>query len=469
MKLSSKGLSAAIALALASGLSSQAQAAGFALIENSASGMGNAFAGAAAIGEDASTVYFNPAAMTRLSGNNISVAGHTISTSADFTNEGSTSVSTAPLSGTDDDGGVNAIVPNFYYTNQLSDYWTFGLGVNAPFGLETNYDEDWVGRYSATKSEVMTLNINPSLAAKVSDKFSLGFGFNIQYMEATLANQMDSGAICTKLLASDPTSGFYNDVNGAATDCAVTHGLVIGSSAVDSSQSLNGDSWSWGMNIGMLYDISESTTLGVAYRSAVSHGLDGNVDFSRSTELDTFLTGNVQYNALFNNNTPGIESTTQLPDTLSVSVTHAATDKMVILGDITWTDWSKFDELKIEFDNEYQTTSTTPENWGSSLRFSVGMNYQASDAIKYRVGLALDQTPIGSAEERTARIPGNDRTWISLGMGYKFSPEMSMDVGYSHLMVDDTPIDNTDAFGNTLTGTYEADVDILSVQGNFKF
>ena len=457
MKLSSKGLSAAIALALTTGISTQSQAAGFALIENSASGMGNAFAGAAAIGEDASTVYFNPAAMTKLSGNNISAAIHGISTSADFTNGSSSLWGGGNLTGIDDDGGVNAVVPNFYYTNQLSDYWTFGLGVNAPFGLETNYDENWIGRYQATKSEVMTLNINPSLAAKVSEKFSLGFGLSIQYMEATLANKLDSGAICTKaIMATGQT--FAN----AELFC-IGNSLAIGDAAVDSSQSLNGDSWSWGVNIGMLYSISESTNLGIAYRSAVRHTLEGSVDFTRSTELDAFLGASTAFTD------SAITASTQLPDSLSVSVTHAANDKMLILGDITWTDWSKFDELKIEFDNPAQYNSITPENWGSSLRFSVGMNYQASDSMVYRVGLALDQTPIGSAEERTARIPGNDRTWISLGLGYKFSPEMSMDVGYSLLMVDDTPINNTDAFGHTLNGTYEADVNIFSVQGNFKF
>ena len=192
-----KTVRTAIAVSLMSGMyTSQALAAGFALIENSASGMGNAFAGGSAIADDASTVWFNPAGMTRLKGEQISVAGHYVSPTADFTNQGSTAITTAARTGVDDDGGVSALVPNFYYVTQLQGEVWFGVGVTVPYGLSTEYSDDWVGRYTATKSEVSTININPSFAYKHSDDISIGLGLSVQYVEATLANELDSGMIC---------------------------------------------------------------------------------------------------------------------------------------------------------------------------------------------------------------------------------------------------------------------------------
>lgn len=170
-------IAVAIAGCLISGLfSAQASAAGFALIENSASGMGNAYAGGAAIADDASTVWFNPAGMMRLNGDQMSAALHIISPSAQFKDGGSSQSAAAgggPLSGNEDDGGATAVVPNFYYVTELSENSRFGVGVTVPFGLSTDYDDDWVGRYHATTSEVQAININPSFAFKHNDKLSL--------------------------------------------------------------------------------------------------------------------------------------------------------------------------------------------------------------------------------------------------------------------------------------------------------
>lgn len=437
MRISPKGLSAAIALALASGLSVQAQAAGFALIENSASGMGNAFAGASAIAEDGSTIYFNPAGMTYLSSSQINVAGHIVAPQADYTDTGST------VSGTNDDGGVTAFVPNFYYAKSLGEDMWFGLGVNAPFGLSTDYDEDWVGRYHATLSELLTVNINPSFAAKATEKVSVGFGLNIQYIEATLGSQLDSAALCTTL--GNP-----------------------GCSTTDSSQELSGDDWSIGWNFGLMFDLDEASRLGVAYRSAIKQDLEGSVDFNLDAGLRAHIDNNLTppLNDLFTNT--DIAASINLPETLSVSYYRDVSPKLAVMADMTFTKWSNFEDLTISFDNPVQSASVTPEDWTNSMRYSLGMNYKYSDTLTYRTGIAYDETPIRSPELRTPRIPGNDRIWLSFGVGYNISTEMSVDVGYSHLFVDDTDINSTGTFG-TLTGTYEAAVDILSVQGNFKF
>lgn len=288
-------LTAAISFALlSSGYISTSHAAGFALIENSASGQGNAYAGAAAVAEDASTVWFNPAGMMKLSGNQMVLAGHYISTAADFTDTGSTSNPALPgstLTGTNDDGGESAFVPNFYYVSDIGNETRFGIGITAPFGLSTNYNSNWIGRYTATKSEVHAININPSFASQATDKLSIGFGLNIQYIEATLANQLDSTAICLGSLAglgaTCPVGSIGNPANAA-------------NASYDSSQSLSGDDLSYGWNFGLLYDLDKNSRLGFAYRSSIKHLLEGSVDFNLSTELATALgTLGAPYNSLF--------------------------------------------------------------------------------------------------------------------------------------------------------------------------
>ena len=465
MKMKSS-ISLAVSAVLASGLfATQASAAGFALIENSASGMGNAFAGGSAIADDASTVWFNPAGMTRLKGSQMTVGGHIIMTSADFTNQGSTDVLTGPLSGSEDDGGITSVVPNFYYVTDLGgDAW-FGLGITVPFGLSTEYDEGWVGRYGATTSEVSTINFNPSFAFKHSDALSIGLGLNIQYIEAALENELDSGVICAGVVAG---AGNIPAPADFATCAGLPLPLTADTRALDSSQSLEGDDWNLGWNIGVLYDLDEASRVGFAYRSSMDANLHGRVDFEQSTELSAFISSLASpANALFSDT--GINAGIELPAQLSVSYFRDVTPDFAIMADITWTEWSNFNALVVKFDNLVQSTSVTPENWEDSYRFAIGANYRTSDTVLLRMGVAHDQTPIPSPEDRTARIPGDDRTWLSFGVGYKLDAETSIDVGYSHLFVSDTEINNTDAFGHTLTGEYDADVNILSVQGNFKF
>ena len=149
-------------------------------------------------------------------------------------------------------------------------------------------------------------------------------------------------------------------------------------------------------------------------------------------------------------------------------------DKITYLADITWTGWSSFDELRIVYDSGTPSPTVTTEDWDDTFRYSVGFDYQYSDKMVLRSGLAYDETPIPSPERRTARIPGNDRTWLSFGLTYMLDDQSSIDVGYSHLFIDDTEINNTlessdPRLNATLTGTYTASVDILSVQWNKKF
>lgn len=416
----------ALASAIALALAGQAHAAGFALIEQSASGMGNAFAGAAAVAEDASTIWFNPAGMMQLpAGNQIVVGAHVIRAQADFTNEGSTDWLSAPLTGPDDDGGTTGFVPNFYWATELEPGVRFGVGVNAPFGLETKYSDDWVGRYHAVRSDVKTLNINPSVAFAISPKVDFGLGLNIQYLEATLTNDFA-----------------YQVINPALSPAR---------------SELAGDSISYGWNAGVLIDLAPHSRLGVSYRSTINHNVEGSVKFgapSALTSLGAFQDGKATADVT-------------LPESVSTSFVHDFNDQWRLLADWTWTRWSRFKELRFKFPGNVSPSETVvDENWKDSSRFSLGVNWRVNDKWLLRAGTAYDNTPIPDAQHRTARIPGNDRKWLSLGFNWKASKTMSVDVGYAHLFVDKTPIENTESSpdGATLKGSYDSAVDILSAQ-----
>ena len=424
-----------------------AQASGFALIENSASGQGNAYAGAAAHTTDGSTIFFNPAGMMRLEGDSISIAGHFISPDSSFTNDGTSSVNPllggALLTGPDDDGGSNAIVPNLYWVKTIDEQMKFGLGVQTLFGLATEYDSNWVGRYHAVETDLKTFNINPSIAYQVNEKLSIGGGIDLVVADITFTNAIDFGSICAA-----------NSIG----PCAVPQ-------AHDGFADLEGDNFSdpsFGFNFGLQYLIAADTIFGLSYRSEIDVDLSGDADFTVPVSATLGPLGTV----LFIDT--GIEAGLTLPASLALSVAHKA-DKFTYLADITWTGWSSFDELRIMFDNPAQADAVTPENWEDTLRYSIGFDYQYQSNMVLRAGLAYDETPIPSAELRTPRVPGNDRTWLSFGLTYTIDSESSIDVGYSHLFIDDVPINNADATGAILSGEYEASVDILSVQWNKSF
>lgn len=452
-----------LAAAIAS-VTSVSQASSFALIEQSASGQGVAYAGAAAIGEDASTIYFNPAGMTRLPGQQIVVAGHIISPDAKFTNKGSTDFTGAPdsLTGPNSSTGDPAFIPNFYYSAELPNEIYVGVGVNVPFGLSTEYDDGWVGRYHGLKSEITTININPSIAWKASEKVSIGFGISIQYADLELTNNLDSFAICARIEA----------VAGSPLGCDYT---IPSDAARDSSVKLAGDSTELGWNTGILIDLGDKSRLGVAYRSAIKHNVSGNSTYDLDGTLDTvagIATGAFGFNILQDTT---LEATAELPETFSVSFVSDINAKWTVLADWTWTGWSSLDVITIvEAGGLPGTEKTLNLAYNNVNRYSIGAHFKPNQKWIVRGGLALDQTPIQSPELTTARIPGNDRTWLSLGMGYKPSARWSMDFGYSHLFISDTdinngPPENEGSSGATLTGTYESSVDILSAQANFYF
>ena len=441
---------AAVLAVITSGFSTQISASGFALIENSASGQGNAFAGAAASAEDASTIWFNPAGMSKIKGSQLLVVGHYISPKSSFTNGDSRTaadVGADPLTGPDDDGATDAFVGNVYWMTDINEQMKFGLGVTVPFGLKTHYDDSWKGRYHAVETDLKTLNFNPSISFKVNDKFSVGGGINLMLADLILTSVVDFGSVC------------YAALNQAI--CDAQGNTPQGADGFGDLGGDNYDDFGWGINLGLMYDITPKTSLGVAWRSETKLKIKGDAKFTVPASA-SFITSA----GLFIPS--GISGEVTLPQTFSVSVAHDI-NKLKLLADITWTGWSSFEELRIVYDNPDQPDSVTTENWEDTFRYSIGADYILSNAWTIRGGLAYDETPIPDAEHRTPRIPGNSRTWLSFGGTYHINQEFIVDVGYSHLFISDTPINNTLESGipelrATLNGTYDNAVDILSAQ-----
>jgi len=438
--------------------SSAVFASSFALIEQSVSGMGTAYAIGSAGLDDASTIYFNPATMTRLPGSNLTGGLQIVNSRTDF--KGSAEYNSAnaalgpagvpvagfPISGDSKSNlDLTAAVPMGAISHQLNDRTWLGLTINAPFGLKTDYDDDWVGRYHAVKSELYTYNFNPTLAFKINEHATIGVGVSALYADGELSNSIDGGL-------------------AAALGGAPIPGWIPGSSTYDSKAKLTGDDWGWGYNVGFMLQPSENTRLGLHYRSKIELTLDGNV----------------KINGPVINKKEDAKLNLTLPDSLSVSAYHAFNSKWAVMADYTWTQWSRIKTLDIKIADGSESVATW--NYDDSSRFSIGTEYTYSNKWKYRAGLALDQTPVPNDSERSPRVPDADRTWLSFGMTYTHTPNLSFDFGYAHLFVDDPKLDDVPDNNDpnlpypvgltgfhTASGKYDAAVDIFGAQVNWRF
>jgi long-chain fatty acid transport protein len=431
-------------------------AAGFALIEQSVSGMGTAYAGAAATADTVDTLYFNPAGMTRLPGARTGAAVHLVRPRTEFNNEGTTFspvVGGAPISGGDGgDAGSLAAVPHFYLTNQLNDRVWLGLAVNVPFGLTTEYDDDWVGRYHAIKSHVQTLNFNPSIAFKASDQLSFALGISAMYLKGEFSNAVDFGLLNVIPQADGGLGGLLG---------------AVGPGQADGKSVIEGDSWGFGFNVGALFEFSETTRIGVHYRSEVEQNIQGDVEFTLPSGAPAPL------GFVFRDG--DVKASVDLPASASISAFHQLNDEWAVMADYTWTGWSSIPELRFDFVDSTLPDGVTTFDWKDTDRISLGATYRPSgSAWTYRMGTAWDESPIRDAASRSARLPDNDRTWVAAGVTYEVSEALEIDVKYAHLFVDDPEIDKTgleeeDITRGALKGSYDSSVDILAVELRYTF
>jgi long-chain fatty acid transport protein len=227
--------------------------------------------------------------------------------------------------------------------------------------------------------------------------------------------------------------------------------------ATDGHVEFSGNDWSYGYNVGLLLEPANATRIGVHYRSHIEHDVGGEADFTVPAPAFAAATGAFQ--------DTGASAMLDLPDSLTLSAYHQLGERWAVLGDITWTHWSRFDQVVVRFDNPRQPPLVTPQDWEDTFRYALGVTYHPERRLILRSGLAYDETPIPNARLRSPRIPDENRVWLTFGASYQHSDTLSIDVGYAHLFIDDAAVDNTEVItGHVLTGKFEGEVDILAAQ-----
>lgn len=428
--------------------------AGYAIKEQSASALGNAFAGSSAAAEDISYMFFNPAGLTRQEGSQVLSTASAIVVRSTFNGGRASTINGTPITGGDggDDVTEDVVVPSLYALWDLDQTWStgydlrLGLGVNVPFGLETDYNSGWVGRYQALHSKLATVNVNPVIAFRPIPWVSLGGGLQLQYADARLTNAIDFGSI-------GAASGFPDAVP----------------TSQDGLAKVSGDDLGYGYNAGVLIEPWEGTRLGAAFRSAIDHTLKGDGSF----RLDSAGIGQAVSTATGAFVDTDAKADVTTPETLTFGLYHDIDRQWALVGEATWTNWSRFDELRIEFDNAAQPDSVTEENWKDTWFLAVGVTYRPVEDWTLRLGIARDNEPIPN-DHRTPRIPGNDRTWLSVGASYQPWPSMTFSMGYTHIFLEDASVDlkATDTgstFRGNLSGESDTSIDIIALQASFVF
>jgi|TARA_R110002020_G_scaffold474530_1_gene706194 long-chain fatty acid transport protein len=379
-------LRTALALAVAAA-STQALANGVAINEQSASSMGTGFAGRSSSAQDASTVFGNPAGMSKLDRAQVSGGFAAIHAKTDISNASSS----AP--GTNDGDMVPfAAIPFGYYVRPLNEDWHFGLGIYVPFGVISDYESSFQGRYHGLESEVQVVTLQPTLSYKVNDRVSIGFGPTINRIEGTLTSAVFTGT------------------------------------GSDGNVDIQGDDIGYGFNAGVLVDLSDSVALGVTYHSKVDYTLEGR------TRVSGFpIPVNGRYDA---------ELEVSTPESVDVSLTYAHDDFWTFYAGTTWTRWSQFDQLVIE--NQGFSTVEEELNWSDTWAFAFGAAYQITPKVVLRTGLAFDRSPTNDAD-RTVRIPVGNRKILSLGAGWDATDDLTLDVAYAYLREDRASVSYEDS------------------------
>lgn len=443
--------------------SGSAFASGFALLEQSASRLGTAFSGTAAAADDASTIFYNPAGMAKLTGNELMVTASGVLIGSEFKNGNSQAALGQPLGNDGGDAGDWNAVPAAYFAMPLNDQFAVGLGVNAPFGLKLEYDNGWMGRFQALNSEIQTYNFNPSFSWRLSKQLSLGVGANYQRIQAELTNAVNYTAVVAQ--------GLQSLVAAGQLPASAVPGLLNANAALEGTTAIRGDDSAWGFNAGLLYEFSDDTRIGLAYRSTVDYTLEGSVRFSPATATNAIGAG-----IIASASAPGATLATgpatvdlKLPDIATASLYHRV-GPVELMADIAWTGWSSIQELRIVRDSG-QVLSVTPERWEDTWRYAIGATYQLNDQWKLRGGVAYDETNVPDST-RTARLPDSDRTWVAVGAQWNPGNSWVVDVGYAHLFAKDASMSQDDgnaAARGFLLGEQESTVDIVSAQVAYKF
>ncbi|EGQ99070.1 outer membrane protein transport protein [Vibrio cholerae] len=432
MKTNKTLLSCAVAFGLAS-VSTFTQAAGFQLAEYSATGLGRAYAGEAAMADNASAQWRNPAMLTYLEGTQISAGAIYVNPNVDV--EGT--VNHAQLGKThvsSNDFAHDAVIPNFYLSHQLNEQVALGFALGTNYGMETDLGTEFAASHFGNQASVISKEANLNIAYQILPQLSIGGG--VRYV-------MGEGHF-------GATAPAKNLIRHPVTNNVMT--LPKGTTL----KYMEGEDNSWGWQVGSAWQINQDHRLGFAYKSEVVMDFEGHAE-------------GVSYGSY----KPGMMSVT-LPATAELASFHQLNDQWAIHASINWTDWSSFKELTAVFPEKSDLIKS--ENWEDNYRFALGTTYQYDTKLALRAGVAYDTSAVDD-KNRTATIPETDRTWVSVGGSYIATPQLTLDAGFTYIFAKDAtinePRDASDqtaaAIGGAFTGNVSGNVWLIGVQANYRF
>lgn len=464
-------LAVAIVGALAVG---NAAASGFQIRENSIKAQGRAFTGTTVAKDDATVAITNPAAMVNLDKTTVSANVSAIDLNGDFTgsatvgapfaastNPAVRALATPASGGNGGDPGDIAAVPSFAVVMPLSgsleNLWV-GFGVNAPYGLKTEWDADWMGRYNAVTSDVKIVDATLSAAWKASDQFSIGVGFIFQHAEVTLTNALDLGtAVCSQLAAGATTAPGLT----AFTNLCLAPTAPYKPGKNDGFFSVTGKDNGIGWTLGMQWQPIEKLSIGYNYKSEIDHQLDGEVDFTAPANVMA-LPG---MGTRFADGPGGAALTT--PSTHTFSAQYDVNDSFRLFGEAQVTNWSSLDTVTITRENG-TVLGQEVYGWSNSSLYSLGAEFDLSEAFTLRAGIGRDETPTHDVH-RSPRLPDNDRNLYSIGATWHASENLSIDAAFLRVNLKDTPINSTSSTGTRLVGQVEGSANVFGLGATYKF
>lgn len=441
---------AALAMGIAGALAvGNAQAAGFQIRENSVKNMGRAFSGTATFNNDASVVVNNPAAMSGFAHSAVQSDISLINLNAEFEGSGRTALNTPINGGTGGDPGDLTVVPALSAVFPMSgtfDNVTFGVMVDAPFGLKTEYDPTWVGRYSAITSDVRIVDLSLSASLAFTERFSVGAGLIVERADVTLSNAVDYGtAIC---------AGSGNPAN------CFNPAFPFRPQNNDGTVEVGGKDTSMGWRVGMHWRPTDRLSIGAAHRSEIDHGLRGTADFTTPAAVAGVLGAQVADAAI----TAGLTT----PSITTIGVRYDFNDRFRMMLDYQGTGWSSIREVRINRASG-APLGNEPFNWKDTSFYALGAEFDLAPSLTLRGGVAMDESPTNDAA-RTPRLPDDDRMLYSIGMTWRMSDRMSFDAAYTRITIDNPTVNGIRSSSNsTLSGRYDGTADLFGVAAQLRF
>lgn len=437
---------------------SGANAAAFQLAEVSTSGLGRAYAGEAAIVDNAAVVTTNPALMSLFKTNQFSVGGVYVDSKIHMSGPVTVNAlgrTVAVGSAAHNSVVPGSLIPNMYFVAPINDKFAIGGGMNVNFGLKSEYSNTYDAGVFGGTTDLSAINLNLSGSYKVTQGLSAGFGLNAIYAKAEvqrragiLSDAAKNPDVMTVMLPNLKKMGLSTLNNTAASlkrlralekDSTITH-----------LQDKN--AWGFGWNAGLMYEFNENNRVGLAYHSKVD------IDFEDDAAIGNGRTG------------PG-GLTLHLPDYLELSGFHQVTDNLALHYSYKFTHWSRFKELHATFDDG-ELAFHKDEKYRSNSRYALGATYNVNDKLTLRAGIAYDEAA-APTEHASASIPDTDRMWYSVGATYKFTPNLSIDAGFAHLRGKKIHFTENQSIGGlaTVTANYtsKASANLYGLNLNYSF